>query len=423
VSDEEVEAYYNENKESFVKPESVDVSFIELKQLDFADAMDVTEDEIINLYESEKSAYETVEERDASHILVKIDDQRTEAEAEELINQIANKIGAGEDFANLASEFSEDEGSAQSGGSLGPSARGVYVADFEDALFALNEGEVSSPVKTEFGYHLIKLDRIIATGLPELAEVRDRLETQLKDQKAAQLFAERAEELADISYSSSDLAEPADALGLEVKQLASVSAATTDRVFSNPKVQRVLFSEELVQDGNNSELIDLDDGYAVVFRVDQFNAAGTLSFEEVQDRIRDELVVEKASEFAESVGQAFIVRVAAGEQAPGVAQDMGLEWTFYEEAGRNNADVNGEVLQRVFAIKEAQKGRDSIVGFVSGRGDFEIAVLEKITAGDGDSLSQIERDSVAQVLSENAGALEYRNYREGVQRQAEVEEI
>lgn len=423
VSDDEVQAFYDENKESYVKPESVDVSFIEIKQSDFEAGLSVTEEEIVNLYESEKSAYETVEERDASHILIKIDDSRSEEEAAALVSELAARLKAGEEFAGVAKEFSEDEGSAQAGGSLGPSARGVYVADFEQALFALNEGDVSEPVKTEFGYHLIKLDRIIATGLPELEDVRVRLEGDLKTQKAAQIFAEKAEQLADISYSAGDLLEPSEVLGVEVKELAAVSVETTDRVFSNLKVQRVLFSDELVKEGNNSELIDIDDGYAVVFRVDQFNPAGVLSYAEVEERIRDELVKAKAAEFAESVGQAFIVRVASGEVPEGVAQDMGLGWTYYEEVGRSNGDLNAEVMQSVFAIKEAGKGRDSIVGFVSGRGDFEVTVLDGISAGDPASLSELELDSVSRVLAENSGALEYRNYREVAQRSAEVEEI
>jgi peptidyl-prolyl cis-trans isomerase D len=423
VSDEEVNSYYSENKTDFKKPQSVDVSFIEISQSDLLSDVSVTDEEVEALYESEREAYASSEERDASHVLIKIDDSRSEAEALAAIKSVESRLVAGEEFAALAKELSDDEGSASSGGSLGAAARGVYVADFEDALFALKEGQVSAPVKTEFGYHLIRLDRIIDSGIPALAELEEKLKQRLINEKVVQAYADLAERLADISYASSGLEEPSEELGLEIKQLVGVSVESRDRVFSSPKVQRQLFAEELLNDGVNSDLVEYEDGSSVVFRIDAFYEEGIKPFDEVAEIIRQKLVEDKAAEFAASVGQAFAARVAAGEEAVVVAEDMGFTWVLYEDLERNSADVDAEVLSKVFSMKLDGSVASSVLGFGSNSGDFNVVQLMAVKPGDATSLTEQEAWSVSKVLSESLGGVDYRSYRSVVQRKATIEKI
>ena len=423
VSDEEVNSYYSENKTDFKKPQSVDVSFIEISQSDLLSDVSVTDEEVEALYESEREAYASSEERDASHVLIKIDDSRSEAEALAAIKSVESRLVAGEEFAALAKELSDDEGSASSGGSLGAAARGVYVADFEDALFALKEGQVSPPVKTEFGYHLIRLDRIIDSGIPALAELEEKLKQRLINEKVVQAYADLAERLADISYASSGLEEPSEELGLEIKQLVGVSVESRDRVFSSPKVQRQLFAEELLNDGVNSDLVEYEDGSSVVFRIDAFYEEGIKPFDEVAEIIRQKLVEDKAAEFAASVGQAFAARVAAGEEAVVVAEDMGFTWVLYEDLERNSADVDAEVLSKVFSMKLDGSVASSVLGFGSNSGDFNVVQLMAVKPGDTTSLTEQEAWSVSKVLSESLGGVDYRSYRSVVQRKATIEKI
>lgn len=423
VSDEEVNSYYSENKTDFKKPQSVDVSFIEISQSDLLSDVSVTDEEVEALYESEREAYASSEERDASHVLIKIDESRSEAEALAAIKSVESRLVAGEEFAALAKELSDDEGSASSGGSLGAAARGVYVADFEDALFALKEGQVSAPVKTEFGYHLIRLDRIIDSGIPALAELEEKLKQRLINEKVVQAYADLAERLADISYASSGLEEPSEELGLEIKQLVGVSVESRDRVFSSPKVQRQLFAEELLNDGVNSDLVEYEDGSSVVFRIDAFYEEGIKPFDEVAEIIRQKLVEDKAAEFAASVGQAFAARVAAGEEAVVVAEDMGFTWVLYEDLERNSADVDAEVLSKVFSMKLDGSVASSVLGFGSNSGDFNVVQLMAVKPGDATSLTEQEGWSVSKVLSESLGGVDYRSYRSVAQRKATIEKI
>jgi len=423
VSDDEVNAFYSENKTDFKKPQSVDVSFIEISQSDLSSDISVTDEEVEALYESEKEAYASSEERDASHILIKIDDSRSESEALSVIKGVESRLAAGEEFSSLATELSDDEGSASSGGSLGAAARGVYVADFEDALFALKEGQVSAPVKTEFGYHLIRLDSVIDSGVPAFAELEEKLKQRLVKEKVAQAYADLAERLADVSYASSGLEEPSEELGLEIKQLVGVSVESQDRVFSSPKVQRQLFAEELLNDGVNSDLVEYEDGSSVVFRIDAFHDEGIKPFDEVSEIIRQTLVEGKAAEFAASVGQAFAARVSAGEEANAVAEDMGFTWVLYEDLERNSSDVDGEVLSKVFSMKLDGDAANSVLGFGSNSGDFSVVQLMAVKPGDATSLTDQEAWSVSKVLSESLGGVDYRSYRSVAQRKAIIEKI
>ncbi len=423
VSDEEIAEYYADNKEDFQKPRNVDVAFVELKRLDLGADLEISEDELRTAYETEKSEYVGEEERNAAHILVKIDDQRSEEDALALIQELQSKLAAGEDFAALAKEFSEDEGSSADSGELGFSARGVYVADFEDALFALQPGAVSGPVKTEFGYHLIKLIDVRQNDIPPFEEMRYSIESRLQEQKASSIYAEQAELLADIAYSAPDLAEPAEELGLEIKELAGVSETSSDPLFSNIKLQRLLFAPELVKEGLNSDLIEVDDGHAVVFRVAALHEASTRPLDEVKDLIRQRLAQDKAAEFAESVGQAFIVRVKAGEAPDVVANDMGLQWVQHKEIRRDNVMLDREVVTRVFTLNKADDIAGNVHGFSVLDGDYSVVVLEDVKDGDASDITSVERRSVMDMLSGSFGAGDYQNYQKAAVRDAEVERL
>ena len=423
VSDEEISEYYAENKDSFKKPRNVDVAYVELKRIDLGADIEISEQELEQAYEAEKAEFVGEEERNAAHILIKIDDERGEEEAKALIESLQQKLAEGADFGALAAEFSEDEGSKADAGELGFSARGVYVADFENALFELEQGAVSGPVKTEFGYHLIKLIDVRQNSIPPLEEMRFALEARLKDQKASGRYAEQSELLADISYSSSDLQEPAEELGLEIKELAGVAENTRDPLFSNVKLQRLLFSPELVDERLNSELVEVDDGHAVVFRVNALHEPSVRPLAEVKERIRKRLADKKAAEFAESVGQAFIARVKAGESPQAVAEDMGLQWDQQDSVRRDNVMLNREVVTRVFAMKLEDNRADNIHGFKVLDGDYSVVMLTDVQDGDAESITAIEKRSVRDMISGSFGAGDYRNYQQAAVRDAEVERL
>jgi len=423
ISDNEIELYYEDNKLSYKKPKNVDVSFVEIAQSDIAEGIVLKDEEVRALYETEKAEYEGEEERQAAHILIKIDDETTDEQALKKINGIESRLKAGEEFSELAIELSEDEGSAKSGGDLGRSGRGVYVSDFETALFDLKEGEMTSPVKTEFGYHLIKLLAVESTDIPEFEEMEASLVQRLRDRKANQLYAEKTELLADLSYSAPDLNEPADELGVEIKQLAGVSAQSANKIFSNVKVQRMLFSDELVKDQNNSEIIEIGDGHSIVFRVNALHEESVLMLDDVKGLVKDALQEKKTAEFAESVGKAFIARVAAGEVPGEVSEDMGLNWQDYNDIKRDNISVVREVVTKIFTLKKSEDISKNIVGFKVMAGDYSVVMLKGVKDGNPEKTTSLEAHSISNMLGDGFGASDYRNYQDVMVRKAEIERI
>ena len=423
VSDEDVAAYYEEQKESYKKPRNVDVSYLALDKSSLESSVEVDDERIQVMYETEKAEFVGEEERVSSHILIKIDDDKTEEQALEAIKKIEARIAAGEAFEVLAKELSEDEGSASVGGALGRSGKGVYVADFEKALFALAPGEISAPVKTEFGYHLIKLESIEANEIPSFEEMKAGLEERYRKEEADQLYAELVEKLADITYSSPDLAEAADELSLEVMQLAGVSLETENEIFSSPRVQKVLFSDDLVVEKNNSELIEFSEGRSVVFRVEALHEESVLPLEAVAERVRSEIRGIKSAEFAASVGEAFRSRVAAGENAAELAAEMGVNWNQHKEIRRDNVMLNREVITKLFTLTKKENLADNVVGFEIMGGDYAVLILDDIHQGDAENASAMELSSISNMLGSSIGAIDYRNYQEMAVNAAEIEKF
>ncbi len=420
ISDENVEDHYKQHKKSYVKPESVDVSYVVLQRSALAEDVVVDEAELQKMYEAEVASFEAEERRDASHILIKAGDDRSDQEALAKITEIAEKISAGEDFAELAKTESEDDGSAKEGGKLGLTGRGVYVDTFEEALFSLELGQVSPPVKTEYGYHLIRLNEIAKEEAQAFEAMRPTLEQRYLEAQADRLYREKTEKLADISYASADLVEPAEALSLKVKTLVGVSKASTDPIFSAPKVQKLLFADELVEAGENSPVIEAEPGVSVVFRVDAFHPAGLQPLVAVKEQIRKDLIASKAREFAASVGQAFYARVAAGEDPNVVARDMGLKWAVHENIRRDNFQLDQELIKRVFAMGTATES-DRVGSFELPSGDFAVVKLNQVNRQEDLQITAIEKQSIESMLSRSLGAVDYASYEAVAVAAAEVE--
>jgi peptidyl-prolyl cis-trans isomerase D len=238
------------------------------------------------------------------------------------------------------------------------------------------------------------------------------------------LFVELSQQLADVSYSASDLAEPAEELALDVRTLASVSAETSDPIFSDRRVQKDLFDSELRESGNNSDLIELADGRAIVFRVEGYNKASDLPLDQVSGEIEALLKNQKSAEFAASVGQAFVVRVEAGEQASAVAEDLGLDWVEYTQIRRDNTELLPELVMNVFAMPEpVGEGTQQVTGFEVNNGDFAIASLARVESGDAELILPVERRSIARTLGSTYGGVDYSSYLVSIENGAEIERL
>jgi len=410
VTDADVEAYYEDNQEAFQQPESVDARYIVLSQEALAETIDISDDELREYYE-QRSSDLAREERRASHILIEGGEG-----ADETMATIQERLAAGESFADLAEEYSIDTVSAEQGGDLGFAERGVYDPAFEEALFDLEEGEVSDPVSTSFGIHLIKLEDVQRTDAPPLEELEGELRRELAQREASERFAEVRSELADRAYAADGLEGPAEELGLEVREKSGITRSGGEAPFDHEGLVRQLFSEDVLNDGFNTELIDVGDNMSVVARVGEYHEAQQQPLEEVEGEIRAALTRQKTREALRERADTIIADLKSDKSA----EELGLgEWQSYEDQSRSNPELGGAVMSEVFSLQRPDDG-DEVFGSVMSGDSMAIVALDAVHEGD------VNRDGgefrqLRGFLASLEGQREYRAYQQYLREKAEIE--
>ena len=234
ISDDELKAYYDEHKDQYMSPEQVVVEYVELRKESFFAQAEASDEELQALYQKEIA--NLAEQRRAAHILLEVNDKLSDEQAKAKLAEVAERLKQGEDFAKLAEEVSQDPGSASNGGDLGFAGPGVYDPEFEKSLYALKKDEVSAPVRSSFGWHLIKLLDVQAPEVPSFDSLKAKLEREVKAQQVEQRFVEAAKELEEASFEASDLAQPAQELGLQVQTSGAFGREGGEGVAANRQV-------------------------------------------------------------------------------------------------------------------------------------------------------------------------------------------
>lgn len=410
ITDQEIQSYYEENRSAFQQPEQVDAAYITLSLGALAETIEIS-DEALQDYYQQRADDLAREERRASHILIE-DGER----ADETIATIQERLAAGESFADLAKEYSIDTASAEQGGDLGYAGRGVYDDAFEKALFALNEGDVSGPVETSFGVHLIKLEDVRRSEVPPLEEIEGQLRNELAREKAEARFAEVRTQLADSAYSAEDLAGPAQELGLEVREAKGITRDGGTAPFDHEGLVRQLFSEDVLEAGYNTELIDVGDNVSVVARVREHREAQQLSLDQVRDDIRAALTDSETRDALRQRAQEIVAGLKAGQSL----DDLGAgEWTRYEDQSRSASGPGTAVMQTVFSLPRPDQGKASY-GQAINTGRAAVVALDAVNEGEVDPAST-EFTQLSQFLASLEGQREYTAYQQYLRNQAEVE--
>jgi peptidyl-prolyl cis-trans isomerase D len=407
VTEQDIEEYYEQNGDQFRKPEQVDVAYIRLSQESLAEATDVSDEDVRELYQEEAEDYAR-EERRAAHILIE-----TGEGAEETIATIQERLAEGESFADLAKEYSTDTVSAREGGDLGYAGRGVFDETFEQALFALDEGDVSEPVETDFGVHLIKLEEVRRSDPPAFDELEDELRQQLAQSRASERFAEVRAELADAAYAADDLAGPAEELGLTVQEVEGVTRDGGPGPFEHAGLLRQLFSEDVLEAGYNTELIDVSDEVSVVARVREYHEPRQLELADIRDEIRQTVRARAVRKALDARVDELAAAVEAGEQP------QPEQWRSFEDQARNTGGVSPYVVQKAFSLEHPQNG-DPVIGQVVADGEAAVIVLEAVHAGEVDRDGR-EYEQLSQFLAQLEGQREYRAYQQYLRNNAEID--
>lgn len=416
LTDDEVKAYYDQHAKEFMTPDQVVIDYLELKKASFFDQVSVKDEDLQAAYQKEIANLS--EQRRAAHILIEVNDKVTEAQAKAKIEEIQARLAKGESFEALAKEFSQDPGSANNGGDLGYAGPGVYDPEFEKALYALNKDQVSAPVRTDFGLHLIKLLGVEAPEVPTFASLKDKLTRELKTQQVEQRFVEATKQLEDASFEASDLAQPAQDLKLTVHTSAPFGREGGEGIAANRAVITAAFSPEVLEEGANSTAIELDPETVVVLRAKEHRKPEQLPLEKVAGPIRAQLAKEHASAAAKTRADELIASLRDGKTALDKPVD-GQGWKVTEAATRNQEGIDPAVLQALFRMpKPESKDKPTFSSVTLPDGGLVVVRLNGVN--EAAAPTDEEKAEYRRYLASRVGQQDFAAYRKQLESQAEI---
>jgi peptidyl-prolyl cis-trans isomerase D len=392
ITDDQVNEYYQSNISQFDTEEKVSLSYVELTLSDLMPNVEVTETEVAEYYQQNLQDFRSIEERRVSHILFDSVD-----ESEDVLQQaqdILQRVQSGEDFAELAKAISSDTFSAENGGDLDWFARGSMDPAFEEEAYLLsNIGDVSGVVKSDFGYHIIKLTDIKPEQITPFEEVRVEILDKVKTERAAEEFYTIQERMAEVAFEVPDnLEEVAAVANKPVIQTALFPRNQPPQVVTNGKVLAAAFSSELIEEALNSEVIELEENHVMVVRVSQHEAERTKGLEDVSQEIKQLLVQQSSQEAAKTWADEVQSSLSKAEDITLSLQGMGIEWQVQAAVARSGASIEQNIVEELFKLDDASDKNSGVVALLNG--DVAIVQLTKVNeagVADANQLASLQR--------------------------------
>jgi peptidyl-prolyl cis-trans isomerase D len=350
----------------------VSVEYIELNPSQLADPALVSAETVQDRFDEELSSLDTAESRQAAHILLLDPDENALAEVQE-------RIDAGEDFSLLASEYSEDFGSAQTGGELGFSSGDTFPETFEAALGNLEIGEISEPVETDAGTHFIKLISIQQQEF-NFDEEQERIAQELMREATSDLLIEKLELMKELSFNAESLADVAEDVDLTLDKTDLFSRRGGTGVSAIPSVISAAFSSEVLDDGYASEVLELGNDRYLVLKLVESVDARQLKLSEVADRVNSSLSEETVQKLMSNKGSQVLEQLKAGESIESIAKVEGYDWQVGLSVSRRSQEIDQEITSRVFSMPPSS-GNDISDSFYLNNGDLLVVSLTQVNAG------------------------------------------
>jgi peptidyl-prolyl cis-trans isomerase D len=361
IEEEAILAWYQAHQDEYLAEEQVIIEYIELDAAQLSGFVEPDEEVLRERFEEQKARFVTPEARQASHILIEAPAEAPEVDIEtarQLAEDLAIRAREGENFAELAEEYSQDIGSASEGGDLGWIEPGYMVQAFEDAVYELSpENPISDPVRTGFGWHVIYLRDIRPAEGMSFTEARDILAAEYRAEADDRRFLEQADRLIDIIYEDpTTLSAAADELGLEVNEAGPFGRLGGEGIAGNPEVVKAAFSDLVLGQGAVSDPIDLDENHMVLIRLKEHLPQTLMTLEEVRDRVVDSVRRQRAMDAAEATAQDLLAALQQGEEIQALAEAHDLELTQAEAATRTSPELDASLREQVFLMEAPAEG-------------------------------------------------------------------
>lgn len=417
VSEADIQALYDQRASTLQTSEQVVLDYVLLDRNDFVDPSMVSDDEVREIYEQMMSEFVSQEQRASSHILIEVNDERDALAALAEAQEIFLELQEGANFEELAERYSDDLGSASQGGSLGVLTRDSLVEEFADTLFEMSApGDISHPVETQFGYHIIRLDEIRQTERPSFEQAAFDLRLEIAERDAEMRYVEQMERLADLSFSAADLIVPAEELDLMIERSEPISRnGGSDFLGRNSRVVEAAFSNDLLRERLNSLPIELDRERAVVVRVNEYLPSRQLTFDEVRDELELELITAKATETLQQKTAEFLAALQQGESLESLSDD--LVWSEVAEAKRDDSRVPSEMRRRLFSMSVSDTPEFDLLKLSDG--SFALLRLDIVHQSEN-QLNEEEMALMMSILGATLGQQEYQNRVESLRAEASI---
>ncbi|MEJ2074057.1 MAG: SurA N-terminal domain-containing protein [Reinekea sp.] len=365
ISDDELNEYYTEHQAQYMSDEQIQVNYLLITLDDLAKEQLVSDEDVQSAYDSYLTEVGESETREISHILFADGDKEAEA------NAALERLNAGESFADLATELSDDPGSAEFGGSLGALLPDVYVPEFYDAAMALTEaGQISGLVETQYGIHLIRLDSLDAVEPDSLDDKRDELVAELKRKKAQDEILLLKTQVADEAFAADNIASVADTFAVEVQQSDLFGRTGGKGYFAEPDVVSAAFTSEVVDDGLISNVVKLSDGSILAMQKADYQPEEIQPLEDVIDSVREALTTQKATE----------LMTAAIETELAEHNTDADGWSDTVDVQRTSTDVPSVVRNKAFELPKPAEGKKSIAATTGEDTAYLVAVTDVFEA-------------------------------------------
>jgi peptidyl-prolyl cis-trans isomerase D len=425
IAEADIADYYKAHGNDFMTPEEVSLDYVELDAAKMQGDVKPDDAALKQMYDAQKSKFVSAEQREASHILIAVGknaDAAAQKAALAKAEAIEKELKAGKDFATLAKADSDDLGSKAQGGDLGWLEKGVTDPAFEAALFSMKKGDVSDPVKSEDGYHIIWLRDVHAQAVRSFDDVKAELAKKYVDEQREHQYSDISGKLTDAIYQDpTSLAPAAKALGLTVQKTALFSRNGGTGIAANPAVVKAAFSNSVLAEGNSSDPIELGTDHIVVVRVDQHVKPEPKPLDAVREQIRAMLAAQQVAKAAKERADTLLARLQKGEALDKVATEIKLAPVEEKGIGRNAANLEKPLIDAVFALPLPAAGKPE-PGMVALHDDvYALFQLDAVKDGDPSKLDPRTREAALNQLRQGLGYEAVSGFVDSLRKAAKIE--
>jgi peptidyl-prolyl cis-trans isomerase D len=418
ITDADVQAFYDNNPTLYQLPESADVEYILISREEVAIQVDVEEAALADYYEDNKYRYLQDEQRQARHVLILFDDDEDAARAK--ADDLLAQIQGGASFEAVAAESSMDGGTARQGGDLGVLTETQLPDALGAAIFSMQEGELGGPVRSDFGFHIVRLDKVLERGPLSLDQVRGELLTELREREAESLYLDLERKLSDALFDLTDMQAIAEAVGVEVGTIDGFTSSGGEPFGANQAAIDAVFAGDALTSGQISEVIELDAMSSAIFRVVQHNPATRQPIEEVRDNIESAVQSQRADILLTERAEQILAAIAEGEDFGVAAEAAGATVSEPRLISRQDTEMDQLVVFELFAAKKPKQDAP-VTGRVRGLdGAYTVYSLEAVLPGRPESIPLAQRDAGKAQLAQDSGVADYVAFLQALYDDAEV---